>query len=76
MKTVFTLAAAGLVSLGVLTAGGCGSNNSQPSDNSNSTAGGNGAFGESPARPGSYQGDQYNRPTTQPSSFDTDGRSK
>jgi hypothetical protein len=58
------------IALGGVSLIGCSSNNQSPGDQG-STAGGNGAFGESPARPGSHAGDQYNQqgvtPTTQPS---------
>jgi hypothetical protein len=57
------------ISLGGISLIGC--SNNQPPEDQGSTAGGNGAFGESPARPGSHAGDQYNQqgvtPTTQPS---------
>lgn len=62
------------VSMGSLTLIGCNSsaNSNPPPGETGSTAGGNGAFGESPSRPGSYSGDRYQQnqggsPATQPS---------
>jgi hypothetical protein len=48
---------------------GCSNSDStRPQEGSDLTAGGNGEFGESTSSPGSYSGNQYNSPTTQPSS--------
>lgn len=71
MKPVLPLLVAGLLAAAAASfAGGCSSNQNQPPEDRGSTAGGNGAFGESPARPGSHEGDQYNQqgvaPATQP----------
>lgn len=65
MKTFLPFLTVVSLALGTLTFVGCESNNQSRGDQG-ATAGGNGAFGESPARPGSYQGDQYNNPTSQP----------
>lgn len=74
MKRFIPLLAAIVLGTGVLAFTGCATNdNSMPLSDHGATAGGNGAFGESPARPGSYSGDEYNQPashalapTTQP----------
>lgn len=73
MKRLLAFVAAASLSLGTFALVGCESTSSMPPANQGSTAGGNGAFGESPARPGSYSGDQYNQygnqshaPSTQP----------
>lgn len=69
MKVVLSIFIAALLALGGISITGCANDQNQ-SAGQGSTAGGNGAFGESPARPGSYSGDQYNQssnaPATQP----------
>ena len=73
MKSMPSIIVAAALTLGGVSLWGCSSNNQAPADQG-STAGGNGAFGESPARPGSHEGDRYNQegagtpgPATQPS---------
>jgi hypothetical protein len=67
MKHLLSFVAAMSLALGGISMVGCATNDANmPPEDRGSTAGGNGAFGESPARPGSYSGDQYNSPTTQP----------
>lgn len=73
MKRLLAFVAAASLSLGTFALTGCESMNSKPPEDRGATAGGNGAFGESPARPGSYSGDEYNQqgrqnvaPATQP----------
>ena len=74
MKSLAPILFAGLLMVAGVSLVGCSSSNQQnpPPDDRGGTAGGNGAFGESSARPGSHEGDQYNQqgaaPATQPSS--------
>lgn len=62
-----------ILSMGAFATVGCNSDkgSNPPPGDSGATAGGNGAFGESPSRPGSYSGDRYQQnqggaPATQP----------
>ena len=67
MKRLLIFVAGTSLVLGTLSLSGCAYNDrNMPEDNQGATAGGNGAFGEDPARPGSYTGDRYSSPTTQP----------
>ena len=55
MKRIILCVASGTLAVGALTLVGCGSNQSDlPPNERGTTAGGNGAFGESPAQPGEY----------------------
>jgi hypothetical protein len=71
MKAISLFVVLTAMAVSVFSVVGCSSSN-QPAADQGSTAGGNGAFGESPARPGSHEGDRYNQegagaPATQPS---------
>lgn len=71
MKRLLSLVAVAGIALGSFALTGCQSypaaNSSEPN---NAMAGGNGEFGENPAHPGSYNGDQYSMPpTTQPAAY-------
>lgn len=59
MKPFVTLLAAASLGLGALALAGCSASDWQaPAGHRATTAGGNGEFGENPAQPGSYQGEQ------------------
>lgn len=71
MKSILPLFTALIIAVASASLVGCSPHN-EPASDQGSTAGGNGAFGESPARPGSHEGDRYNQegvgtPATQPS---------
>lgn len=59
MRRVIAIVAGCSLALGSLALTGCESSNQSdlPRDERGTTAGGNGAFGESPARPGDYSSD-------------------
>lgn len=66
MKLTSVLVAAALA-IGGICIGGCQSGQSQPSDQNNGFAGGNGAFGENPVNPGEHSQQRFNNPpATQP----------
>ena len=75
MRRVLSFVAAGALLVGGFSLVGCESNNQSnlPPDEQGATAGGNGAFGENPARPGDYDYGQHANnssavtPSTQPS---------
>jgi hypothetical protein len=71
MKSLLPIFVAGVLVIAGVSLVGCSNSQNPPPADQGSTAGGNGAFGTSPARPGSYEGDKYNQqgvtPTTQPS---------
>lgn len=70
MRTVVGFFAVALLMLGTIGLTGCSSSDWQHGSQA-TTAGGNGEFGENPAQPGSYRGEQdhqggYTVPATQP----------
>ena len=70
MKRFYSIATAAILVSASMTFIGChGENGSnKPSSDQGSTAGGNGAFGENPARPGSHTGDPGTAPPSDPNS--------
>jgi hypothetical protein len=69
MKSFLSLIVTAVFFAGAASLVGCQSNDQSktPPEDRGSTAGGNGAFGENPSRPGAYSGDRYSTPATQPS---------